>query len=337
MSDIFFRQLRIPLPDHQLQIRGSSHNDMIGNMLIGIDPVLAAERPDCVAVYGDTNTTLAGALAAKKRNIPVAHIESGIRTGKEDMPEESNRYLTDRIAHWNFASTALGAENLKKDGFGINPDSAIRSAVYNCGDLLLDASLLFRDRARERPALPFGPTADRKPFILATIHRAENTEHKTSLQEIVKALDSIHAQTPVIFPMHPKTREAMRRFGITPHFTVTDPLGYLDMLALTQACRSVITDSGGLSRGFLLSQANPGGHAKPILARTLCPWQLFALGGGGRRHPGQTGGPGGRPDPFSHRDIRRRPRRGKDQRDPDQGGAGPCLMLPARAGPQQGV
>jgi UDP-GlcNAc3NAcA epimerase len=248
MSDIFFRQLRIPLPDHQLQIRGSSHNDMIGNMLIGIDPVLAAERPDCVAVYGDTNTTLAGALAAKKRNIPVAHIESGIRTGKEDMPEESNRYLTDRIAHWNFASTALGAENLKKEGFGINPDSAIRSAVYNCGDLLLDASLLFRDRARERPALPFGPTADRKPFILATIHRAENTEHKTSLQEIVKALDSIHAQTPVIFPMHPKTREAMRRFGITPHFTVTDPLGYLDMLALTQACRSVITDSGGLSR-----------------------------------------------------------------------------------------
>jgi UDP-GlcNAc3NAcA epimerase len=239
MSDVFFTQLGIPAPDHQLHIHSLSHNQMIGNMLIQIDEILAAERPDRVIVYGDTNSTLAGALAAKKRNIPLAHVEAGIRTGKEDMPEESNRYLTDRMADLNFACTPLGLENLIAEGC---------RSPYNCGDLMLDAALRFKDEALARSGLLHGLGIEGKPFLLATIHRAENTEDPEALGNIVRALNILHGETPVIFPMHPGTRQVFDQYRMKASFPITAPLGYLDMLALVQTCRSVITDSGGLSR-----------------------------------------------------------------------------------------
>lgn len=241
MSAIFFNEFGIPAPDHSLQIHSLSHNEMIGKMLVALDPVLALEKPDGVIVYGDTNTTLAGALAAKKRNIPLAHIESGIRTGKEDMPEESNRYVTDRLADLNFACTYLGMENLIREGYST-------ARVFNTGDLMLDAAMLFKDKSREESVvlrdLPFaGPS-----FVLVTIHRAENAEDPAVLGSIIQALNIIHKQEPVVFPLHPRTRQLIDTHHIPVDFITTPPLGYMDMLALVQACRYVITDSGGLSR-----------------------------------------------------------------------------------------
>jgi UDP-GlcNAc3NAcA epimerase len=275
MSDIFFRQLGIPTPDHQLSIHSLSHNEMIGNMLIGIDRLFAAERPDLVVVYGDTNTTLAGALAAKKRNIPLAHIESGIRTGKEDMPEESNRYLTDRVADWNFACTYLGVENLVREGYGGGGagTGAIRGGVYNSGDLMLDAALLFKDQALGQSVVLRDRKLGDKPFILATIHRAENTDNTDSLRNVITALNTLHRHTPVLFPMHPRTGQLIAKLGLKVDFTTTGPLGYLDMLALVQSCHSVLTDSGGLSREAFFFQ-------KPALVVMQNPFwpEIFAHG-----------------------------------------------------------
>ena len=299
MSAIFFEEFGIPPPDYQLNINSLPHGEMIGRMLIGIDAVLATEKPDAVIVYGDTNTTLAGALAGKKRNIPVVHVEAGIRTGKEDMPEESNRYLTDRLADVNFACTYLGVENLLKEGFvggearsgavglrtgdegmgpgggvpdrsedagmagGVRPKTGdgmmsaggakkgsgtIQSLVYNTGDLMLDAALLFKDKAREQSTLLRDLSLQERPFVLATIHRAENVEDPAVLAGILQALHSIHQDIPVVVPVHPKTRQMIDRMGIPLSLHITPPLGYLDMLALVQACRNVVTDSGGLSR-----------------------------------------------------------------------------------------
>lgn len=241
MSAIFFDQFHIPAPDHQLQINSLSHNEMIGRMLIALDPILAAEQPDGIIVYGDTNTTLAGALAAKKRNIRLAHVESGVRTGKDDMPEESNRYVTDRLADLNFACTVRGVENLLKEGFA--PDR-----VFHSGDLMLDAALLFRDKAKELSSIRKEWHLTEQSFVLATIHRAENAEDPAVLGEIIRALNIIHKSQPVLFPLHPKTRQLIDKHGIPVDFIVTPPLGYLDMQALLQTCHYVITDSGGLSR-----------------------------------------------------------------------------------------
>jgi UDP-GlcNAc3NAcA epimerase len=280
MSEIFFGELSIPRPDYRLDVRKTSHNEMIGNILSAVDPILAQERPDCVIVYGDTNTTLAGALAAKKRNILLAHIESGVRTGKEDMPEESNRYLTDRMADWNFACTSLGKENLTREGFG--EGGPIHSEVHVCGDLMLDAAFRFAERARQSGVLgglpgigkPGEQGEDRgSAFILATIHRAENTEEPGALREILTALNTLHDRIPVVFPMHPRTRQALDGTGIVPRFVISPPLGYLDMLSLVQSCRSVITDSGGLAReAFFFS--------KPALVVMQNPFwpELFSHG-----------------------------------------------------------
>jgi UDP-GlcNAc3NAcA epimerase len=273
MSAIFFDTFGIPEPDHRLHIHSLSHNEMIGNMLIALDPVLAIEKPDGVIVYGDTNTTLAGALAAKKRHLPVAHIESGIRTGKEDMPEESNRYVTDRLADLNFACTYLGMENLIKEGYTSGEEGnltteagrkvaeaeghvresttgqgAIAGKVFNTGDLMLDAALHYKDIAREKSAILSDLPVSKASFILVTIHRVENTEDPAVLGSIIQALNIIHTGIPVVFPLHPRTRQLIDTHHIPVDFITTPPLGYLDMLALVQASRSVITDSGGLSR-----------------------------------------------------------------------------------------
>jgi len=253
MSDIFFDELKIPSPDYFLNVNNVSHNEMIGEILKKIDPVLEDIKPDCAIVYGDTNTTLAGAIAAKKRKIFLAHIEAGVRTFDEEMPEETNRYLTDRIADMNFACTYLGVENLKKEGFF---SGNIHSSVFNCGDLMLDATLLFKDAALQGSHILQQMGIERENFILATIHRVENTKNIHSLQNIIAALNLINQQTPVIFPVHPKTKKIIEENKITVEVKICEPLGYLDMLTLTQSGKAVITDSGGLSReGFFFKKA----------------------------------------------------------------------------------
>jgi len=244
MSDVFFEQLNIPVPDYSLGINNLSHNEMIGKMLVATDPILLATEAACVIVYGDTNTTLAGALAARKRNIPVAHIEAGVRTGDETMPEEVNRYLTDRIATFNFCCTSHNVDNLKREGFF---SGTIRSHVYHSGDIMLDASLFFKNIARTKARLPHDINVNR-PFVLATIHRTENTEDVDALRNIIAALNNIHQQTKVVFPMHPKTKALVHQHQIPVSFAMPDAIGYLESLALVQSCSAVITDSGGLAR-----------------------------------------------------------------------------------------
>jgi UDP-GlcNAc3NAcA epimerase len=241
MSAIFFREFDIPMPDHQLQIHSLPHGEMIGHMLIGLDRILAEECPDAVIVYGDTNTTLAGSLAAKKRNIPLMHVEAGIRTDEEDMPEESNRYLSDRLADLRFACTYLGVENLLKENMPAG-------TVHNTGDLMLDAAMKFGKWAKDTSTLVAQWFPAGQPFALATIHRAENTDNPEALAAILQALHKIHADVPVIFPLHPRTRQVIDAHGMELELITTPPLGYLDMLALVQAAGYVITDSGGLSR-----------------------------------------------------------------------------------------
>ncbi len=279
MSAIFFQEFNIPNPDYQLNINNQPHAEMIGRMLIALDPVIADEKPDGIIVYGDTNTTLAGALAAKKRNIPLGHVEAGIRTGQENMPEESNRYLTDRLSGLNFACTYRGVENLLKEGFTPgrnqvgnpgegkeaisgteNPKSGkisgmengknhgISGQIFNTGDIMLDAALLFKDKAREQSSLLRNLTLEGKPFILATIHRAENLDNPRALGEILTALNILHRSQPVVFPVHPRTRQVIDQHRIPLEVFTIPPVGYLDMIALTQACQQVVTDSGGLAR-----------------------------------------------------------------------------------------
>ncbi|MDP4130981.1 MAG: UDP-N-acetylglucosamine 2-epimerase (non-hydrolyzing) [Bacteroidota bacterium] len=278
MSDIFFSQLRIPSPKHFLSINRMSHNVMIGNMLIQIDQILGKEKPALVIVYGDTNSTLAGALATCKRNIALAHVEAGIRTGNALMPEESNRYLTDRMANYNFCCTYQGVKNLEQEGFGPNGNGP---RIYNTGDLMLDATLSFAKMASERPAILKG-TGLPGNFVLASIHREENRENPDYLRNIILALNSIHVETPVLMPVHPKTKDLLRKYAIETSFTVLEPLGYLDMLSLLQKCSSVITDSGGLSREAFFMR-------KPTLVIMQFPfWPELFIHGNCARSDAQT-------------------------------------------------
>lgn len=243
MSQIFFDQLDIPIPYNHLNVNNLPHGQLLGKLLTGIDASIPDINPDKIIVYGDTNSTLAGALAARKRNIPLIHIEAGIRTGNEEMPEESNRYLTDRMATVNFCCTYKGMENLASEGYGT---SLIPSSYFNCGDLMLDASRSFEAQAREKhfpSQIKVG-----EPFVLASIHREENTEKPGRLEEIIDAFNEIHKKMAVVLPLHPKTKRIIQERKIKTSIFTTDALGYLEMLALLQKSNAVITDSGGLSR-----------------------------------------------------------------------------------------
>ena len=260
MSAVFFREFGLQAPDHQLRVHSVDHNEMIGRMLIGLDTVLAAERPDTVVVYGDTNTTLAGALAAKKRNIPVMHVEAGIRTGEETMPEESNRYVADRLADLNFTVTALGRDNLLREGHA-------PGRTLNTGDLMLDAALLFARRAMEESTLPATLFPEGRPFVLTTIHRAENTNDPQALAAILAALHEINKEIPVVFPLHPRTQQVIDTHRLPFSLISTPPLSYLDMLALMQAARYVVTDSGGVAREAFFFQKS----AVVVMKKTFWP------------------------------------------------------------------
>lgn len=239
MSEIFFDQLGIPRPNYQLDINGGSHGDMTGRMLIEIEKVLYQEKPDRVLVYGDTNSTLAGALASAKLHIPVAHIEAGLRSFNIQMPEEVNRILTDQISDILFCPTQTALDNLHKEGFA---NKAVQ--VLNVGDVMQDSALFFANKATKPDSfdLPDG-------FVLATLHRAENTDNPQRLADIVAALNEVHARiSPVVLPLHPRTRALLVTHGLKLSVELIEPVGYLEMIWLLQRAGLILTDSGGVQK-----------------------------------------------------------------------------------------
>ncbi len=243
MSDVFFREMDIPAPKYQLDIHSLGHGAMTGRMLEGIEEILVRERPDYTLVYGDTNSTLAGALAAKKLHIQVAHVEAGLRSFNMDMPEEINRIITDRISDILFCPTESAVQNLKKEGF-----EGFGIKVIRCGDIMYDAALFYKAKSdRESTILSQLGLSD-GDYILATVHRQENTDQWHRLLDIVAALDQINEESPVVVPLHPRTRKLLEQAGVHVRFKVIDPVGYLDMIALTSHAALVLTDSGGLQK-----------------------------------------------------------------------------------------
>ncbi|MEN5143116.1 non-hydrolyzing UDP-N-acetylglucosamine 2-epimerase [Pseudomonas juntendi] len=239
MSDVFFEQLEIPRPNYQLSISGGSHGSMTGRMLIEIEKVIEKERPDRLLVYGDTNSTLAGALAAAKLHVPVAHIEAGLRSFNMLMPEEINRILTDQVSDVLYCPTQTATENLRREGFDSKPVE-----ILQVGDVMQDSALLF-----SQLAVPPADVKSKEGFILATLHRAENTDDPARLASIVNALNDIHTTVaPVLLPLHPRTRGVISKLGIELKVNTIDPVGYLEMIWLLQRCAVVLTDSGGVQK-----------------------------------------------------------------------------------------
>ena len=243
MSGVFFDELGIPPPTHNLEISGGSHGAMTGKMLQAVEKVLLAEKPDWLLIYGDTNSTLAGALAAAKLHIPVAHVEAGLRSFNMKMPEEVNRIISDRVSSLLFCPTSAAVLNLAAEGISDN--------VHNVGDVMYDVALFYRNKAREHSTAlsRFGLVP--KDFALATCHRAENTNDPDRLRGILVGLAQVAARMPVVLPLHPRTRKLVADYGLGEwlnRLTVTDPLPFLDMVALEQAAALVLTDSGGVQK-----------------------------------------------------------------------------------------
>lgn len=240
MSDVFFEEMCIPKPHYNLNINGLGHGAMTGQMLEKIEKVLLEEKPDWVLVYGDTNSTLAGALAAKKLHIKVAHVEAGLRSFNMTMPEEINRILTDRISDVLFCPTDKAIENLKLEGY-----DNINCRIVKNGDVMQDAALFYLNRARmPQDIIP-------SKFVLCTVHRAENTDDEVRLKNIFYALETISELCPVVLPLHPRTKGKL--LAINYNFAKSkicfiDPVGYLEMVWLLKNCELVMTDSGGLQK-----------------------------------------------------------------------------------------
>lgn len=244
MSDIFFAELQIPRPNYYLGIGSGGHGRQTGQMLEKVEEVLLAVKPDILLVYGDTNSTLAGALAAAKSHIPIAHVEAGLRSFNRKMPEEINRVLTDHLSRWLFAPTEAAVENLAREGIS-------GAGVLLVGDVMYDAAQRFGSSG---PSLTAGKLRlTPRGYILATIHRAENTDIPERLQMIFSALREVSQHVPVILPLHPRTRGALRRVGLDKadalaRLHLIDPVGYLEMVRLEQGARLVVTDSGGVQK-----------------------------------------------------------------------------------------
>lgn len=243
MSKVFFDELDIPHPGYNLKIAGGSHGAMTGRMLEAIENVLLREKPDWVLVYGDTNSTLAGALAAVKLHLPVAHVEAGLRSFNTRMPEEINRILADRVSSLLFCPTATAARNLAAEG--------IERGVHEVGDVMYDVALFYRDRARRHSGIMKTLGLQSGAYLLATCHRAENTDDRARLGSILSALAELAKARPVVLPLHPRTRKLANEYGLTAYLSgllLTDPLPFLDMVALEQGAAAILTDSGGVQK-----------------------------------------------------------------------------------------
>jgi UDP-GlcNAc3NAcA epimerase len=238
MSDIFFDEMKIPKPNYFLGIGGKTHGAMTGQMIEKVEEVALAEKPDWIMVYGDTNSTLAGAIVATKLHIKLAHIEAGLRSFNMKMPEEINRILTDRVSDILFCPATIAIQNLKKEGF-----ENFNCKIINSGDVMYDGALFYKQFAT-KPKCNIG-----EDYILCTIHRAENTDSEQRLREIFKALEIIAKDKQIILPLHPRTKKIIYNLNIdTKNLTIIDPIGYLEMIWLVANCELVMTDSGGLQK-----------------------------------------------------------------------------------------
>ncbi len=242
MSSIFFSEMEIPEPRYNLHIHGGGHGSMTGRMMECLEPLLLEEKPDVVLVYGDTNSTLAGALCAKKLGVPVCHVEAGLRSYNMNMPEEINRILTDRLSDVLFCPTQNAVRNLLEEGFNHFP-----AVVIFSGDVMLDAALFYGNKSAQNSTIGNRFNLDSR-YILATLHRAENTDDLKRLISIIEALNQIHTICPIVAPIHPRTRGALIKNSIVVDFTCLEPVGYFDMVELIKHSQLVMTDSGGLQK-----------------------------------------------------------------------------------------
>lgn len=245
MSDVFFSELGMNKPDYFLDIHGGTHGAMTGRMLEAVEKVMLQEKPDVVLVYGDTNSTLAGALAAAKLHIPVAHVEAGLRSFNMAMPEEINRILTDRISQWLFTPTAAATGNLQREGH-------TSDNIFEVGDVMYDVALHHGSRVQPGVGLMAELGLKEKGYVLATIHRQENTDHPQRLAAIVDAFIATARTLPVVWPLHPRTRAVLQKVGLMDalahHVKVIEPIGYLDMVQLEKYAALIATDSGGVQK-----------------------------------------------------------------------------------------
>lgn len=247
MSDVFFRELNIPKPAYHLAVGGGSHADMTGRMMQQLDPVFDAVKPDACLIYGDTNSTLAGALVAAKRRTPVFHVEAGLRSFNRNMPEELNRVVADHVSDLLFCPTRTSVENLAREG--------ITRGVRQVGDVMQDVAMDTANLLRSMAIAPGLSALAEAPFAVLTVHRAENTASRERLAEVLAFARSAAGGLRIVWPVHPRTRKVVNDLALdTTGFTLVDPLGYFDFQYLLSQCRLVLTDSGGLQKEAYFSR-----------------------------------------------------------------------------------
>lgn len=262
MSDVFFNEMQIPLPTHNLNVGSGGHGAQTAKMLEGLERIYQEEQPDAVLVYGDTNSTIAGALAAIKIHIPVIHVEAGLRSFNKAMPEEVNRIACDHMSTMLFTPTRTGLENLSNEGFDLSVPQKVDAdhpVVFHCGDIMYDNTLHFSNAIEGRDGLMKSMNLKSKEFILGTIHRDNNTDIPERLTDIFSALLTVQKETglDIVLPLHPRTKNKMttnlaanvaEELEANEHFHIIEPAGFLDILELEKNARLIITDSGGLQK-----------------------------------------------------------------------------------------
>ena len=250
MSQVFFDELGIPYPDYNLHVGSASHGVQTAKMIEGIEQILMDEKPDAIVLYGDTNSTLAGAVAASKIHVPVVHIEAGLRSFNKAMPEEINRIVCDHCSTLLFSPTKAGFDNLAKEGFPINnegPYTIDNPKVYHCGDIMYDNSLHFSTVADQKEQVLKRLGLEGKPYVLATLHRDSNTDQPERLSAILEAFKELSKEITIVLPMHPRTRKLAGNYR-AENVIVTNPVSFLEMIQLEQHARLVLTDSGGVQK-----------------------------------------------------------------------------------------
>lgn len=259
MSAIFFEELQIPLPNYNLQVGSGKHGEQTAKMIIGIEEILEKEEPDFLVIYGDTNSTLAGAIAASKIHVPIVHIEAGLRSYNKKMPEELNRILADHVSTFLFSPTITGMKNLQKEGFNLQtvaPFTANNPGIFNVGDVMYDNSLHFAEIASQKVNIIQQLGLGKGKYVLATIHRNNNTDDATRLNEIFKAFVHISNEVKIVLPLHPRTLKQIEQLldksllSSLNHSSILliPPVSYMEMIQLEENAQIIITDSGGVQK-----------------------------------------------------------------------------------------
>ena len=279
MSDVFFSELEIPKPDYNLGISGGAHGAMTGRMLAAIEKVILDDLPDCLLIYGDTNSTLAGALAAAKLDVPVAHVEAGLRSFNRQMPEEINRVVADHVASCLLTPTETATANLRHEG--ISPEN-----IHQVGDVMYDAALFYAAKAERTSTILTRLGLEQGSYVLATIHRAENTDAPARLRAIIEGLNEVARSMPVVLPLHPRTRtilDSADNLRAGKGMLLVEPVGYLDMVMLERGAAVIATDSGGVQKEAFF-------HSVPcVTLRDETEWvELIDMGWNRLAPPGQA-------------------------------------------------